>query len=103
MKIYLDDLREAPEGWVRVDHPNQVISYILQGKAEVIDLDYHLGDDSDYTGLTVLKWLMNEILEGRTPQVVPEILIHTGDSEAELVMEQIRSRIYQWIGRDAAE
>jgi hypothetical protein len=103
MKIYLDDLRGPPAGWIKVTHPDEVISYILQGEAEVIDLDYHLGKDWKFTGLTVLKWLQNEILEGRTPTVVPEILIHTGDLQAMEEMEGIRSRIYEWIGREAAE
>jgi hypothetical protein len=62
-----------------------------------------LGNDREYTGLSVLKWLQNEILEGRTPAVVPEILIHTSDQEAEEIMEGIRRRIYKWIGRDSAE
>jgi len=103
MKIYLDDLREAPAGWIKATHPDEVISHILQGEAEIIDLDYHLGNDRKYTGLTVLKWLQNEIGEGRTPSQVPEILIHTSDLEAKKIMEGIRKRIYKWIGRDIAE
>lgn len=103
MKIFLDDHREPPAGWIKATHPDEVISHILQGEAEIIDLDYHLGNDRKYTGLTVLKWLQNEIGEGRTPAVVPEIRIHMSDVEAKEIMEGIRKRIYQWIGRDIAE
>jgi hypothetical protein len=103
MKLFLDDLREAPSGWVKVTHPDEVISCILKGEAEIIDLDYHLGNDRQYTGLTVLKWLQEEIGEGRTPAVVPEIVIHTSDEEAEEIMEGIKRRIYKWIKRDIGE
>ena len=103
MKIFLDDHREPPAGWVKGTHPDEVISHILQGEAEIIDLDYHPGNDGKYTGLTVLKWLQNEIGEGRTPAVVPWNMIHTSDQEAWEIMEGIRRRIYKWIGRDIAE
>jgi len=102
MKLFLDAIREAPAGWTRVTRPNEVISNILQGEAEIIDLGYHLGNDSKYTGLTVLKWLQNEIGEGRIPSRVPEIWIHTSDMEAREIMEGVRRRIYSWIGRTAA-
>jgi hypothetical protein len=103
MIIFLDDHREPPAGWIKVTHPDEVISHILQGEAEVIDLDYHLGNDRKYTDLTVLKWLQNEIGEGRIPALAPEIRIHTSDLEAREIMEGIRRRIYKWIGRNIAE
>ena len=99
MKIYLDDLREPPAGWIKATRPNEVTSHILQGEAEIIDLDYHLGNDRKYTGLTVLKWLQNEIGEGRIPARVPEIRIHTDNQEAKEKMEGVRRRIYKWIDR----
>ncbi len=103
MKIFLDDLREPPAGWIKVTHPSEVTSHILQGEAAIIDLAYHLGNDRKYTGLTVLKWLQNEIGEGRIPARVPEIRIHTDDQEAKAMMEGIRGRIYKWSKRDIGE
>ena len=103
MKIYLDDQFPAPAGWIKVTHPNDVISYIRRGEAEIIDLDYHLGNDREYTGITVLEWLQKEIGENRIPARVPEIIIHTNDTEAKERMEGVRRRIYKWIGRDLAE
>ena len=103
MKIFLDDLREPPPGWLKVTHPNEVIDFIRRGEAEIVDLDYHLGNDRQYTGLTVLEWLQKEIGEDRIPALVPEIGIHTDDQYAKAKMEVIRSRIYKWIGRDIAE
>ena len=103
MKIYLDDRLPAPAGWIKVTHPNEVISYIRRGEAEIIDLDYHLGHDREYTGITVLEWLQKEIAEERTLAVVPEIRIHTNDMEAKERMEGIRKRIYKWIKRDIGE
>jgi hypothetical protein len=103
MKIFLDDLREPPPGWIKVTHPNDVTSHILQGEAEIIDLDYPLGNDRKYTGLTVMKWLQNEIGEGRIPARVPEFRIHTDDQEAKAMMEGIRGRFYKWSKRDIGE
>lgn len=103
MKIFLDDRREPPAGWFKATHPNEVILHVLQGEAAIIDLAYHLGNDMKYTGLTALKWLQNEIVEGRIPIRVPEIRIHTDDPVAKEIMEGVRSRIYKWIGRSVVE
>ena len=48
MKIYLDDVRVAPEGYVHARSVNQAIKLIEQyeklEKIELIDLDHDLGD-----------------------------------------------------------
>ena len=63
--IYLDDLREAPEGYARVKSVNEAISLIesleIQNiDIELIDLDHDLGDFSSDGGdaIKLLDWLV---------------------------------------------
>ena len=45
MKVFLDDERKAPEGWVRVRWPEEAIELLQNGQVEEISLDHDLGDD----------------------------------------------------------
>jgi hypothetical protein len=46
LKIWLDDIRQAPEGYVQCKSVNEAIAIIEDNKnnIEVIDLDHDLGD-----------------------------------------------------------
>jgi hypothetical protein len=80
MKVYLDDIREAPDGWFRVYWPQQVINLIMTGQVEIISLDHDLGDDTKGTGYDVLEWLEEAVHEhGIVP---PKIIIHTANPVA---------------------
>ncbi|MGI2080401.1 cyclic-phosphate processing receiver domain-containing protein [Shewanella putrefaciens] len=46
MKIFLDDERLAPTGWLQVRWPDEVISYLAKGMVTDISLDHDLGDDA---------------------------------------------------------
>lgn len=84
MKIYLDDIREAPEGWVRTYTPAQTIE-LLKDTANMVShlsLDHDLGDDANIgTGYDVLLWIERAI--GATPRVlhyIPEnITVHSAN------------------------
>ncbi len=39
MKIYLDDLRPTPNGWIHAYWPDEVIEYLKTGNVEIISLD----------------------------------------------------------------
>ena len=43
MKVWLDDERKAPEGWVHVKTPLQAIELLKTGNVEEISLDNDLG------------------------------------------------------------
>lgn len=65
IKIYLDDLREAPFGFVRTHSVNETIKLIQEleraGEAiELLDLDHDLGDYSKDGGdaIKLLDWLI---------------------------------------------
>ena len=57
MKVYLDDERETPKGWVRCYWPDEVIDLLHSGEVAEISLDHDLGDDARGTGYDVLLWM----------------------------------------------
>lgn len=97
MKVYLDDEREAPEGWDRVKTPSQAIELLKSGGIDEISLDHDLGDDEKIgTGYDVLVWIERQVIvHGYIP---PVIHIHTANPSArikmELALESINKRIH---------
>lgn len=43
MKIYLDDIREAPEGWIRTMTVDATFELLKYNKVEALSLDNDLG------------------------------------------------------------
>ena len=50
MRVYLDDERNTPAGWVRVYWPDEAIALLEAGLVSEISLDHDLGDDARGTG-----------------------------------------------------
>jgi hypothetical protein len=68
VKVWLDDTRPAPEGWVHVRTPEEAIELLRGGGVEEISLDHDLGLDvgpNERTGYDVLLWLEREVEAGR--------------------------------------
>ncbi len=85
MKVFLDDERETPEGWLRVYWPDEAIALLETGKVTAVSLDHDLGDDDRGTGYDVLLWIEDAVAtRGFTP---PEIRIHSANSSARAKME----------------
>ena len=53
LKVYLDDERIAPEGWVQVRWPDEAIKLLQTGSVSHLSLDHDLGDDQRGTGYDV--------------------------------------------------
>jgi len=62
MKVYLDDERETPEGWVRVYWPDEAIKLLSDGVVTEISLDHDLGDDTRGTGYDVVLWIEEAVV-----------------------------------------
>ena len=56
-KIWLDDERPAPDGWILARWPQEAISWLASGDVTHISLDHDLGDDSRGTGYDVILWI----------------------------------------------
>lgn len=99
MKVFLDDERATPEGWVRTFWPEEVIALLETGQVVELSLDHDLGDDEHGTGYTVLLWLEEQVaLHGMAP---PELRVHSANSSARLKMEAAIASIRRLAGQAA--
>ena len=85
MKVFLDDLRTEPDGWVRVFWPDQAIALLESGLVTDISLDHDLGDDQRGTGYDVLLWIEEAVhLRDFVP---PRMQVHSANTSARLRMQ----------------
>ena len=75
MKLYLDDERKTPVGWVRVFWPDEAIAWLKTEMVTEISLDHDLGDDGRGTGYDVILWIENEVMTNYF--IPPKIHIHS--------------------------
>jgi NAD+-processing family protein with receiver domain len=83
MKVWLDDIREAPEGWTRCLRPDEVIELLERGRVEEISLDYDLGlveePGIDWNGEDVLRWIERQVVEHGSSFFLPAVSVHTAN------------------------
>jgi hypothetical protein len=102
MKIFLDDIRTAPDGWVLARWPEDVIDLLKTGEVEEISLDHDLSDPfaqnqgycssvPERTGYDVLLWIEEQV--ALFDFVPPVIHIHTANSSARVKMEAAKASI----------
>ena len=90
MKIYLDDERKCPNGWVLTKTATTAIWLLKNNKVTEISLDHDLGLD-DETGNDVILWI--EKMVYTTDYIPPKIHIHTANSSARVKMELAKKSI----------
>jgi len=80
MRVFLDDERPTPDGWVRIYWPSEAIALLETGEVEELSLDHDLGDDARGTGYDVVLWIEEAVaLRGFRP---PMICVHSANSSA---------------------
>jgi hypothetical protein len=80
MRVFLDDERGTPEGWIRVYWPDEAIALLESGQVNELSLDHDLGDDVRGTGYDVVLWIEEAVaLRGFKP---PKITVHSANSSA---------------------
>src|SRR5262245_32504001 len=85
MRVYLDDERPTPPGWVSVRWPEEAIRLLESGQVAEISLDHDLGDDTRGTGYVVILWIEEAVAtRGFVP---PVIHLHTSNASARAKME----------------
>ena len=85
IRVFLDDERQTPEGWVRVWWPDEAIALLEGGGVAELSLDHDLGDDGRGTGYDVVLWIEEAVAtRGFKP---PEIVVHSANSSARMKME----------------
>ncbi len=86
MKVFLDDEREAPEGWLQVRWPDEAIGLLETGNVTEIILDHDLGDDERGTGYDAILWIEEAVaLRGFAP---PVIHVHSANASAREKMQR---------------
>lgn len=84
VKVFLDDERAAPAGWMLVHWPDDAIALLKTRLVVALSLDHDLGDDARGTGYDVLLWIEEAVvLSGFIP---PVIYIHTANPAAKARM-----------------
>lgn len=80
MRVFLDDERTTPAGWVRVYWPDEAIQLLETGEVEELSLDHDLGDDERGTGYDVVLWIEEAVaLRQFKP---PKLYVHSANSSA---------------------
>jgi hypothetical protein len=98
MKIFLDDVRKAPEGWHQCFTAAEAISYIDSGeKITELSLDHDLGPPEAGTGYDVCLHLMEKVFNDPSFPL-PHVTIHSANPVGVKHMTQILSRIYSLHG-----
>ena len=96
MKVFLDDERQVPEGWVGVRWPEEAVALLQAGEVTEISLDHDLGDDDHGTGYDVLLWIEEAVVtQGFVP---PKMRVHSANSSARQKMEQAIKTIERLAG-----
>ena len=85
MKVFLDDARETPSGWVRVFWPEEAIALLRTGQVTEISLDHDLGDDQRGTGYDVILWIEEAVMTQNF--LPPEITVHSSNASARHKMQ----------------
>lgn len=94
MKVYLDDVRETPDGWVRTYTSDETIKLLDAGGVEEVSLDHDLDRRYDKqtldwlaanpdidTGMKVVMWLMEN------PDKLPKKwFVHSANTPARELM-----------------
>lgn len=96
MKIWLDDLRPAPEGYVVTKSVNEAISVVTGAeekniKIELLDIDHDLGDYAVDGGdaIKLLDWLAER-------ETFYPIKIHTANPVGRANMERMIERYWRY-------
>lgn len=95
-KIYLDDDRVTPEGFIRTFTVEETIELIKanNGKVEVVSLDNDLGLGL-LEGKEVMKWIEEQAFHN-TLLPIPHLVIHSGNNVASDYMTMARANAWRY-------
>ncbi|GIV03634.1 MAG: hypothetical protein KatS3mg015_2464 [Fimbriimonadales bacterium] len=85
VKLWLDDTRPAPKGFVHVRTAEEAIACLATGDVTLVSLDHDL--EADMTGYDVLIWLERCVVEGAWYGPLPKMLVHSANPAGRRRME----------------
>lgn len=86
MKIYMDDERETPLGFIRTYTVEETIEFLETRAVTHLSLDNDLGEGLQ-EGYKVLDWL-EEIVHDDITFPIPEVTIHSANASRVQYMQQ---------------
>ena len=91
MKVFLDDLRDTPDGWVRVYTVEETITLLESGVVTELSLDNDLGEGL-LEGYKVLDWLEEKVYFDKS-FFLPDVKIHSANASRVEYMERAIANI----------
>lgn len=93
--VYLDDLRDTPEGWRRCSTVEETISVLKSSGAyiDTLSLDNDLGENIP-EGYKVLDWLEETIFNDPAFPLPDRIVVHSANPVARKRMETVINKLY---------
>ncbi len=105
MKVWLDDERPAPNGWVHVKTPWEAIELLKTNTVQVISLDNDLGlfnYEPPNEGRHVADWIEEQAVLGNLSRLVP--MVHTHNQVAKVAMKAaLRRAMEAWQAQKSQE
>lgn len=93
IKLYLDDERETPEGWLRVWGINQAKIMLETRLVSHLSVDNDLGSSDPKTeGFNLLNWLEEKVYEDPTFPI-PIITVHSANAGRVPSMKQTAAKL----------
>ena len=98
VKLWLDDIRPAPDGWTWAHNAEEAVSFLARGVVEVASLDHDLGDAVAQTGYDVLVWVERAVAADAWYGPLPRFLVHSANPVGRDRMQAaIRGIQRQWV------
>ena len=87
IKIWLDDVRQAPDGYIHCHSVNETIDHLRNESVEELDLDHDLGiyakDGGD--AINLLDWCVEH-------RIYPRVKFHTANPVGKANMQRLVER-----------
>lgn len=78
-RLWLDDVRPAPEGWEHVKTAEEAIARFATGEVVAASLDHDLGPSDAGTGYDVLCWIERAMAEHAWYGPLPRLHVHSAN------------------------
>jgi hypothetical protein len=79
MKIWLDDVRQPPSGWIHIETVEELIPFFKKNRNKIthLSLDHDLGENI-MSGYDFITWLEKMVFTGKYNSV-PDIKVHSAN------------------------
>lgn len=82
IKIFLDDVRPCPKGWILAKTAWECIDLLIRHNDDtvILSLDHDLGDEENGTGYDVVKWIEEQIhSDNKSYRKPAQITVHSAN------------------------